>query len=94
VTRLEHREDFTMKKEMDTATEPRKRKTDPKAVIVLIILVFFTIFLLQNMTPVDVQFLFWKATTSRAVILLVTLFIGCLAGLLLGWKLFRKKAKS
>jgi hypothetical protein len=46
VTRLEHREDFTMKKEMDTATEPRKRKTDPKAVIVLIILVFFTIFLL------------------------------------------------
>jgi uncharacterized membrane protein SpoIIM required for sporulation len=46
------------------------------------------------MTPFDVQFLFWKVTTSRAVILLVTLFIGGLAGLLLGWKLFRKKAKS
>ncbi len=83
-----------MKKEMDTATKPRKRKTDPKAVIVLIILVLFTLFLLQNMTPVDVQFLFWKVTTSRVVILLATLFIGCLVGLLLGWKLFRKKAKS
>lgn len=83
-----------MKKETDPVMEPRKRKTDLKAVIVLIILVFFTIFLLQNMTPVDVQFLFWKVTTSRAVILLATLFIGCLVGLLLGWKLFRKKAKS
>lgn len=82
-----------MDKEMESAKEPRK-KTDPRAVIVLIILIFFAIFLLQNMTPVAVRFLFFEVTTSRAVILLATLLIGCAVGFLIGWKVFRKKTKS
>lgn len=45
------------------------------------------------MTPVDVQFLFCIFTTNRAVILLATVFIGLMAGLLLGWKLFRNERK-
>lgn len=82
-----------MQKDVDIAKKPRRR-TDLKIVIVLVILFFFTIFILQNMTHVDVQFLFWKVTTSRAIILLATLCIGCGAGLLLGWKFFRNRGKS
>ena len=54
-----------------------------KNIAILIILAFLLIFLLQNTQVVEVQFLFWKVSMSRALMLLGILFIGFFGGWLL-----------
>lgn len=43
------------------------------------------IFVVQNMQPIEVKFLVWTMTVSRALILLITLAIGLVGGSLLAY---------
>lgn len=60
-------------------------------VLVLVIAFFFVIFILQNLTAVEIQFLIWKATISRVFLLLGSLSAGAVIGFLIGWEAFGKK---
>jgi lipopolysaccharide assembly protein A len=61
----------------------------PKRIALIIIAILFAVFILQNAQVVEVRFLFWGTEASRAIVLLVTFFLGLVAGWLSGWK--RKK---
>ena len=54
-----------------------------KYVIILILLLFSLVFIMQNTQIVEVHFLFWKVSMSRALMLLGTLAIGLIGGWLL-----------
>lgn len=62
-----------------------------KAVLVLIILALFAIFLFQNSAVVDIKFLLWKVSMSRVLLLIGSLAAGFLTGILLGWEFFGRK---
>ena len=50
------------------------------------------IFVFQNMQTIEVKFLVWTLTVSRALILLITLAIGLVGGSLLTYPRRRQKA--
>ncbi len=54
-----------------------------KTIIFIVLLVIVAIFVVQNTVVVDVRFLAWKVSMSRALMLLGTLLIGIIAGWLL-----------
>jgi lipopolysaccharide assembly protein A len=58
----------------------------PKRIAIIIIAILFAVFILQNAQVVEVRFLFWGTEASRAIVLLVTFFIGLVSGWLSGWK--------
>jgi uncharacterized integral membrane protein len=62
-----------------------------KAVIVIFLLSLFTLFIAQNTAVVDIQFLLWKVSLSRVILLLGALFIGILIGLVIGWEACNRK---
>jgi uncharacterized integral membrane protein len=55
-----------------------------RSIVIVILIGLFILFVIQNTRIVDVQLLFWTVSMSRALILLATLFIGLIAGWLLG----------
>lgn len=55
------------------------------------LLVIFMIFILQNTQVVEIEFLFWKLSLSRVILLLGALFIGILVGLFFGWETSKKR---
>jgi uncharacterized integral membrane protein len=54
-----------------------------KTIIILVLLAIVIIFVFQNTQVVEVRFIVWKASMSRALMLLGTLAIGLIAGWLL-----------
>jgi uncharacterized integral membrane protein len=52
-----------------------------KWTLVLISLLLLVIFAVQNYEIVKIQFLFWSFQTSRAIVILLTLF----TGIIIGW---------
>jgi putative membrane protein len=58
----------------------------PKRISLIIIAILFAVFILQNAQVVEVRFLFWGTEASRAIVLLVTFFLGLVSGWLSGWK--------
>jgi putative membrane protein len=58
----------------------------PKRIALIIIAILFAVFILQNAQVVEVRFLFWGTEASRAIVLLVTFFLGLVAGWLSVWK--------
>ncbi len=54
-----------------------------KTIIFIVLLVIVAIFVVQNTVVVDVRFLAWKVSMSRALMLLGTLLIGIIAGWLM-----------
>jgi uncharacterized integral membrane protein len=62
-----------------------------KFIIVLALLALFAIFVIQNNQTVDVWFLFWQITGSRAAVLILTFLIGAVTGWLVGHR--RKRAR-
>lgn len=62
-----------------------------RAVIFIFIIALVFIFVFQNMTMVEVKFLWWTVSTSRALILFITLAIGLIGGHLLTYSM--RKAK-
>lgn len=51
-----------------------------KLTILVIALVCMGIFIFQNITVVQVQFLFWRLEASRSIIYLALFLIGAVAG--------------
>lgn len=58
--------------------------------LIIALLFLIAIVVVQNSEVVDVRFLFWEASLSRVVLLLITLVIGILIGFV-GAKLPKKK---
>lgn len=56
-----------------------------KYVALLVIVLIFAIFIVQNAQVVEVRFLFWKAQASRSLVLLGTLLLGLIVGWLSRW---------
>lgn len=54
-----------------------------KNIVILILVGFLLIFLLQNTQVVEVRFLLWKVSMSRALMLFVMVFVGFFVGWLL-----------
>jgi len=63
-----------------------------RAVIFICLISAVFIFVFQNMQMVEVKFLVWSMTISRALILFITLAIGLIGGYLLGYPTRRRKA--
>ena len=64
-----------------------------KLIIALTLLTLTTIFALQNAAAVKVRFLFWSLSSSLALLIVVLLSLGLLAGWLLG-SLTHRPSKS
>ena len=54
--------------------------------IFIILIGLMIIFVLQNIQDVEVKFLYWQISTSRALILLVTFAFGLIGGWLLSFQ--------
>ncbi len=61
----------------------------PKAIAMLILSGLFLIIFLQNTQVVSVQFLFWKISMSRIILLPLMIIIGFIAGFLTSRKSFK-----
>jgi uncharacterized integral membrane protein len=69
---------------MNSLSAHAKGSAGIRTVITIILLIIFTIFILQNTSVVEIKFLFWELSMSRVLILLGALLIGVLVGLLIG----------
>ena len=58
----------------------------PKRVALIVIAFLFAVFVLQNAQVVEVRFLIWGTEASRAIVLLVTFFLGLVSGWLSVWR--------
>ena len=72
-------------------TETKNGFKQVKTVLVITLLSIFMIFILQNTQVVDINFLFWKMSLSRVILLLGALLIGVLVGLFIGWEVSQKR---
>ena len=54
-----------------------------KLVVSLVVACLVAVFILQNMTAVKVDFLFWSLSMSRSLLILVFVAVG----MLIGWSL-------
>ena len=52
----------------------------PKRVMILVAVVLFATFVVQNAHVVEVRFLFWQTEASRALVLVGTFILGLVAG--------------
>lgn len=48
--------------------------------VILILMLFLVIFTAQNYEAVNIRFLFWSFSTSRAIVIFATLVIGIAIG--------------
>lgn len=60
--------------------------------IFVILIALMVVFVLQNIQDVEIKFLIWKLSTSRALVLLVTFATGLIGGWLLGRPQRQKKS--
>ena len=63
-----------------------------RVVIFICLIAVVFIFVFQNMQTVEVRFLLWTITISRALILFITLAVGLIGGYLLTYPTRKKKA--
>jgi len=56
----------------------------PKTIVVFILGALLGIFLLQNTQVVSLQFLFWKVSMSRIILLPLVMGLGVIAGFFIG----------
>jgi len=54
-----------------------------KVIGLIVLLILLVIFAVQNTQPVTVNFLFWQASTSAVVSILLSFLVGCLVGWLI-----------
>ena len=64
-------------------------KMTPKRIALLVCIVLFAAFIVQNAQVVEVRFLFWRTEASRALVLLGIFILGLISGWLFRW--LRKK---
>jgi uncharacterized integral membrane protein len=66
------------------ATMPGRESMSMKMPAVIFLLLLVVIFTLQNTEQVNINFLFWHVTLSRALMLFLVLTVGLLIGWLMG----------
>ncbi|MFH1241253.1 MAG: LapA family protein [Pseudomonadota bacterium] len=54
-----------------------------KTIVFCLLLAFMLVFVIQNTQVISFQFLFWKVSMSRALLLLLSFGIGIIVGVLL-----------
>lgn len=64
-----------------------------KIIILLILVIFFTIFVSQNTRIVQIDFLFWSIAMSAIVLISLMMLIGVIAGFIIA-KLFDRPSKT
>lgn len=62
-----------------------------RGVGLIILSLIVVAFLLQNFQTVEIQFLAWEWSMSRAILILLSMVVGLIIGIILGRELFRKK---
>jgi len=67
---------------------------DLKLYLVLALIGLVVVFTLQNVVVVDIRFLFWSFSMSRALMIFFTLAVGVVIGWLLRGHLARKKDRE
>jgi putative membrane protein len=65
-----------------------------KTIVFIVLAILIVIFTIQNSQVVDIQFFLWKASISRALMLLSTLFIGIILGWLLTWTGYSRRRRK
>jgi uncharacterized integral membrane protein len=61
-------------------------------VLTVIVAAIAVVFAIQNASPTEISFLFWQASVSKALLILVVLLAGMIAGYFLQWpKIARMK---
>ena len=65
----------------------------PKRILLLVILILFAIFIVQNAQMVEVNIFFWTTEASRALVLLITFCLGLISGWVSAWT-FGKKSEE
>lgn len=65
-----------------------------KNILSLLFIAFIVIFSLQNAEVTDVNFIFWKISISRVLIILGSFSIGILVGLLMSIKFKKDRTNS
>jgi uncharacterized integral membrane protein len=68
--------------------------TGIKLAVALVLMILFTLFVLQNTEIVEIKLLLWKLSISRVLLLVGSLAVGCLIGLLIGLGMFGKKKQK
>ncbi len=56
-----------------------------KLIFISILLLILVVFVVQNYETVKIQLLFWSFTTSRAIIIFSSLFMGIIIGLIISF---------
>jgi putative membrane protein len=65
-----------------------------KTIVFIVLAVLIVIFTIQNTQVIDIQFLTWKASISKALVLLSTLFVGIILGWLITWAGYSRKRRK
>ena len=65
-----------------------------KTIVFIVIAILIVIFTIQNTQVVDIQFFLWKASISRALVILSTLFIGIILGWLITWTGYSRRKRT
>lgn len=58
----------------------------PKTFLIILFIVLIVIFSVQNAEVTEVNFLFWKLSISRVLVILGSFFIGIVVGILINRK--------
>lgn len=65
-----------------------------RGVIVIVLVLVILAFLIQNSQVVEIQFLGWKWSMSKVILIVFSMLVGAVIGLILGRELFRKREKK
>ena len=65
-----------------------------KLALILILVALITIFIVQNVSVVEIRFLFWNLFLSRALLIFCSFMIGVLSGWILNSYLRYRKEKA
>ena len=66
-----------------------------KLIVTLVLVGLAVVFIVQNTAVVDIRFLFWKMSMSRALFMFFMLTVGIVAGWILrGYLLHKKEAEK
>ena len=77
-----------------TGSGAKERDMNLKIILILIFVSFIVIFITQNAAVVDVRFLFWNISMSRALLIFFLLIIGIALGWFLHGYLSYRKSKD
>jgi uncharacterized integral membrane protein len=65
-----------------------------KTIVFIVLAVLIVIFTIQNTQVIDIQFLTWKTSISKALVLLSTLFVGIILGWLITWAGYSRRRRK